>query len=95
MQAMDPNVPAEALRDAGAFERLDMMIASDLTFKFGQLRQKSQLPVHMSHLVSKMDLMEQEAQSSTLPRLLKGREMVRCICQWVCVRSEHGQLHLS
>ena len=44
MQAFDPEVPREALRDSGRYARLDMMIATSMLEKFAKLKKSRNLP---------------------------------------------------
>ena len=89
MQAFDPKVPREDLRESGKFARLDMMIATSMNEKFAKLKRSRNLTPQQSHFLSQMTRMDLAAIREH--RMLKGREMIRAVCYWCSVRSELGQ----
>eukprot|EP00959_Pyramimonas_sp_CCMP1952_P286242 5985664-Pyramimonas_sp.AAC.1 len=93
MEAMDPSVDNEQLRNPGRFQRLDVMIATNLIEKFNKMRRNRGLSAHHIHFLQQINRMEYGAQNEQ--RLLTGREMIRAICYWCSVRSELGQHRIS
>eukprot|EP00959_Pyramimonas_sp_CCMP1952_P254400 5313873-Pyramimonas_sp.AAC.1 len=93
MEALGPAVADEQLRNPGRFERLDIMIATNLIEKFTKMRRNRGLSNHHIHFVQQISRMEYGAQNEE--RLLTGREMIRAICYWCSVRSELGQRRIS
>eukprot|EP00959_Pyramimonas_sp_CCMP1952_P285704 5973758-Pyramimonas_sp.AAC.1 len=79
-EAMNPAVEDEQLKDAGRFQRLDLMIATNLIDKFNKMRNNRYQPGHHTHFLQQMTRMEYSAQNEG--RLMTGREMVRAICHW-------------
>eukprot|EP00959_Pyramimonas_sp_CCMP1952_P393478 8244645-Pyramimonas_sp.AAC.1 len=77
---MDPAVEDEQLKDAGRFQRLDLMIATNLIDKFNNIRKSRYQLVHHTHFLQQITRMEFSAQ--TEGGLITGREMVRAICHW-------------
>eukprot|EP00959_Pyramimonas_sp_CCMP1952_P016238 343533-Pyramimonas_sp.AAC.1 len=90
---MNPAVDDEQLKEAGRFQRLDLMVATNLIEKFNQIRRNRNQPSHHIHFLQQITRMEYSAQNEG--RLLTGREMVRAICHWCSVRSELGQHRIS
>eukprot|EP00959_Pyramimonas_sp_CCMP1952_P393005 8234948-Pyramimonas_sp.AAC.1 len=90
---MNPAVDDEQLKVAGRFQRLDLMVATNLIEKFNALRRNRSQPGHHIHFLQRITRMEYSAQNEG--RLLIGREMVRAICHWCSVRSELGQHRIS
>eukprot|EP00959_Pyramimonas_sp_CCMP1952_P435428 9117611-Pyramimonas_sp.AAC.1 len=86
MEAMNPAVDDQQLRNAGRFQRLDLMIATNLLEKSSKMRRNHKLPNHHIHFLQQTSRMEFGAQAEE--RLLRGREMIRAICHWCSVRSE-------
>eukprot|EP00959_Pyramimonas_sp_CCMP1952_P237744 4967928-Pyramimonas_sp.AAC.1 len=78
MEAMDPAVDDQQLRNPGRFHRLDIMIAINLMEKFNKMRKNNKLPNHHIHFLQQTSRMEFRAQVEE--RLLTGREMIRAIC---------------
>eukprot|EP00959_Pyramimonas_sp_CCMP1952_P048316 1008619-Pyramimonas_sp.AAC.1 len=93
MEAMNPAVDDQQLRNAGRFQRLDLMIATNMMEKFSQMRRNHKLPNHRVHFLQRISRMEFGAQAEE--RLLTGRELIRAICHWCSVRSELGQHRIS
>eukprot|EP00959_Pyramimonas_sp_CCMP1952_P369898 7747059-Pyramimonas_sp.AAC.1 len=85
---MDPDVEDEQLKDAGRFQRLDLMIATNLIEQVNQMRKSRYQLDHHTHFLQQITRMEFSAQ--TEGRLMTGREMVRSICHWCSVWSELG-----
>eukprot|EP00959_Pyramimonas_sp_CCMP1952_P004688 98226-Pyramimonas_sp.AAC.1 len=54
-EAMDPVVDDEQLKYPGRFQRLDIMIATDLIEKFTQMRRNRSLPSHHTHFLPSAD----------------------------------------
>eukprot|EP00959_Pyramimonas_sp_CCMP1952_P245850 5138317-Pyramimonas_sp.AAC.1 len=90
---MNPAVDDEQLKEAGRFQRLDLMAATNLIEKFSKMRRNRNLPSHHLHFLQQITRMEYSAQNEG--RLLTGREMARAICHWCSVRSELGQRRIS
>eukprot|EP00959_Pyramimonas_sp_CCMP1952_P049968 1044492-Pyramimonas_sp.AAC.1 len=90
---MDPAVEDEQLKDAGRFQRLDLMIATSLSEKFIKMRKSRYQPDHHTHFLQQITRVEFSAQNEG--RLMTGREMARAICHWCSVRSELGQRRIS
>eukprot|EP00959_Pyramimonas_sp_CCMP1952_P289735 6059653-Pyramimonas_sp.AAC.1 len=78
---MYPAVEDEQLKDAGRFQRLDLMIATNLIEKFNKMRKS-----RYTHVLQQVTRMEFSAQAEG--GLMTGREMVRAICHCWSVRSE-------
>eukprot|EP00959_Pyramimonas_sp_CCMP1952_P371337 7776119-Pyramimonas_sp.AAC.1 len=93
MEAMDPSVANEQLRNPGRFQRLDIMVATSLIEKFNNMRRYRGLSTHHIHFLQQINRMECGAQNEQ--RLLTGREMIRAICYRRSVRSELGQHRIS
>eukprot|EP00959_Pyramimonas_sp_CCMP1952_P310028 6488042-Pyramimonas_sp.AAC.1 len=89
-EAMGPAVEDEQLKEAGQFQRLDLMIATNLIEKFNKMRKSRYQPAHHTHSLQQVTRVEFSAQAEG--GLVTGREMVRAICHWCSVRSELGQL---
>eukprot|EP00959_Pyramimonas_sp_CCMP1952_P442893 9271697-Pyramimonas_sp.AAC.1 len=89
---MDPAAEDEQLKDAGRFQRLDLMIATNIIEKFNKMRKNRYQSGHRTHFLQQITRMEFSAQSEGG---LTGREMVRAICHWCSVRRELGQHRIS
>eukprot|EP00959_Pyramimonas_sp_CCMP1952_P188059 3932334-Pyramimonas_sp.AAC.1 len=92
-EAMGPAVDDEQLKDAGRFQRLDLMIATHLIEKCSKMRRNRIQTGQHIHFLQQVQRMEYSAQNEG--GLLTGREMVRAICHWCSVRSELGQCRIS
>eukprot|EP00959_Pyramimonas_sp_CCMP1952_P149030 3118214-Pyramimonas_sp.AAC.1 len=73
MEAMDPAVEDEQLRNPGRLQRLDIMIATSLIEKFTEMHRNRGLSNHHIHFLRQISRMECGAQDEE--RLLTGREM--------------------
>eukprot|EP00959_Pyramimonas_sp_CCMP1952_P245803 5137252-Pyramimonas_sp.AAC.1 len=93
MEAMGLAVDNEQLRNPGRFQRLDIMLATNLIEKFSKMRRNRSLSNHHIHFLQQISRMEYGAQNEE--RLLTGREMIRAICYLFSVRSELGQHRIS
>eukprot|EP00959_Pyramimonas_sp_CCMP1952_P302341 6326119-Pyramimonas_sp.AAC.1 len=90
---MDPDEDDGQLKGAGRFQRLDLMIATNLIDKFNNMRKSRYQLGHHTHFLQQITRAEFNAQAEG--RLMTGREMVRAICHWCSVRSELGQHRIS
>eukprot|EP00959_Pyramimonas_sp_CCMP1952_P297876 6231245-Pyramimonas_sp.AAC.1 len=77
---MDPAVEDEQLKDAGRFQRHDLMIATNLIEKFNKMRNSRYQPPHHTHFLQQVTRVEFSAQAEG--GLMTGRAMVRAICHW-------------
>eukprot|EP00959_Pyramimonas_sp_CCMP1952_P095322 1993386-Pyramimonas_sp.AAC.1 len=50
-EAMDPAVEDKQLKDAGRFQRLDLMFATNLIEKFNKMRNNRYQPPHHTHFL--------------------------------------------
>eukprot|EP00959_Pyramimonas_sp_CCMP1952_P299847 6271716-Pyramimonas_sp.AAC.1 len=90
---MGPAVEDEQLKDAGRFQRLDFMIATNIIEQFNQMRNNRYQPGHHAHFLQQITRVEFSARNEG--RLMTGREIVRANCHWCSVRSELGQHRIS
>eukprot|EP00959_Pyramimonas_sp_CCMP1952_P327804 6862861-Pyramimonas_sp.AAC.1 len=72
MEAMNPAVDHQQLRNAGRFQRLDLMVATNLMDKFSKMRKNHKLPDHHIHFLQQISRVEFGAQAEE--GLLTGRE---------------------
>eukprot|EP00959_Pyramimonas_sp_CCMP1952_P442607 9265661-Pyramimonas_sp.AAC.1 len=73
MEAMDPAVDNEQLRNPGRFQRLNIMIATNLIEQFTKMRGNRGLSSHHIHFLQQISRIGYGAQNEE--RLLTGREM--------------------
>eukprot|EP00959_Pyramimonas_sp_CCMP1952_P303106 6342242-Pyramimonas_sp.AAC.1 len=60
---MDPDVEDEQLKDAGRFQRLDLMIATNLIEQFNRMRKSRYQPAHHTHVLQQVTRVEFSAQT--------------------------------
>eukprot|EP00959_Pyramimonas_sp_CCMP1952_P073210 1530478-Pyramimonas_sp.AAC.1 len=72
-EAMNPAVDDEQLKDAGRFQRPDLMVATNLIEKLNKMRRNRSQPGHRIHFLQQITRVEYSAQNEG--RLLTGREM--------------------
>eukprot|EP00959_Pyramimonas_sp_CCMP1952_P350031 7333745-Pyramimonas_sp.AAC.1 len=70
---MNPAVDDEQLKEAGRFQRLDLMVATNLIEEFNKMRRNRNQPSHHIHVLQQITRMGCSAQNEG--RLLTGREM--------------------
>eukprot|EP00959_Pyramimonas_sp_CCMP1952_P204731 4281109-Pyramimonas_sp.AAC.1 len=58
MEAMGPSMDNEQLRNPGRFQRLDIMIATNLIEKFNKMRRNRGLSTHHMHFLQQISRMD-------------------------------------
>ena len=85
-EAFNQAIPEDTLIKWEPFQRLDLAIAGDIKAKILKLRKQTGLPPFRHSMLAEIDRREHEA--SLVPRLLRGREMIRIAVKWVSFRNE-------
>eukprot|EP00959_Pyramimonas_sp_CCMP1952_P345484 7234932-Pyramimonas_sp.AAC.1 len=85
---MGLEIGAKVLLRSGKYERVGVLVASDLEEQIDRVRQAKYMAPHQVHLGAQVSRVEVEARGES--RVLPDSELTRWICRWLSMRAERG-----